>query len=170
MFRTTAVAGTFLAWAVSLALGATEVQKNAMAGETQASHGAPPGLSSSAPAAGAARPSRRDVRGRTRASLDDRVKALARGLDLTEAQQSAVKKILQQRQEETLRLRVDPSIEGSLRIDLFRAIQEKTVERIRSILNEEQKKKYDPLAPRRLPASPDQRSVEDWIQATHSTI
>ena len=170
MFRTTAAAGVVLVWGVSLAWGAAEVERNAIADGPQASHRAEQSLSSSAPApaqpAGTASPALRAVRGRTRPSLDDRVKTLTARLGLNEAQQSAVKKILEQRQEETLRLRLDPSIPASLRIDFFRAIQEKTVERIRSVLDDEQRKKYDPLAPRRLPPSPDQRTVEDWIQAT----
>ena len=98
--------------------------------------------------------------------IDDRVKVLARNLDLNEAQQSAVKKILERRQQETLRLRLDTSISGDARIDRFRAIQDNTVLRIRAVLNEEQKKKYDPLVVRRLPSAPEQRSVEDWLQAT----
>lgn len=101
-----------------------------------------------------------------RPSLDDRVRALAKNLDLSEAQQSAVRKILEQRQQEALRLRLDPSISGSVRIDKFRALQEQTVERISAVLNDEQKQKYNPLATRKLPAAPDQRSVEDWLKAT----
>jgi hypothetical protein len=34
------------------------------------------------------------------------------------------------------------------------------------VLNDEQKKKYDPLAVRRLQPAPEQRSVEDWLEAT----
>jgi hypothetical protein len=116
--------------------------------------------------AGAASPARRPTRGYKRSSLDDRVRTLSKNLDLSEAQQSAVKKILEERQQEILRMRLDPSIAGSARIDQFRALQEKTVERIRAVLNEEQKKKYDPLAVRRLPPAPQQRSVEDWFKAT----
>jgi hypothetical protein len=129
-----------------------------------------PMLLPSAPAlaqvAGAASPARRPTRGYKRSSLDDRVRTLSKNLDLSEAQQSAVKKILEERQQEILRMRLDPSIAGSARIDKFRALQEKTVERIRAVLNEEQKKKYDPLAVRRLPPAPQQRSVEDWFKAT----
>jgi hypothetical protein len=40
------------------------------------------------------------------------------------------------------------------------------VEQIRAVLNDEQKKKYDPLAVRRLQPAPEQRSVEDWLEAT----
>jgi len=172
MFRTTAVAGAVFAWGLSLAWGATEVEKNATADGPQASHRAEQSLSSSAPdpaqPAATVSPARPAVRGRTRPTLDDRVKALTASLNLNEAQQSAVKGILEQRRQETLQLRLDPSITGDSRIDRFRALQERTVERIRSVLNEEQKKNYDPLTPRRLPPAPEQRTVEDWIQATHA--
>jgi Spy/CpxP family protein refolding chaperone len=114
----------------------------------------------------AASPARRSPHRYTRPSIDDRVKGLAKNLELNEAQQSAVKRILEQRQQETLRLRLDPSLTGSARIDRFRAIQETTVQRIRAVLNEEQRNKYDPLAVRRIPSAPEQRSVEDWLKAT----
>lgn len=78
----------------------------------------------------------------------------------------AVKKILEQRQLEMLRIRQDPSIEGSERIERLRALQDQTVQRIRGVLNDEQKKKYDPLAIRNREPAPDQKSVEDWLKAT----
>jgi Spy/CpxP family protein refolding chaperone len=101
-----------------------------------------------------------------RPSLDDRVKGLATALSLNEAQQAAVKKILEQRQQETLRLRSDPSIPGSARIDRLRALQDQTVQRIRLVLNDEQKKIYDPLAVRKTSPAPGQKSVEDWLKVT----
>ena len=116
--------------------------------------------------AGAASPAPQTHRSPRRPSLDDRVKVLAKNLDLTQAQQAAVKKILEQRQQETLRIRTDSSLSGSARMAQFRALQDNTVERIRAVLNEEQKKKYDPLAVRRVQPAPDQRSVEDWLKAT----
>jgi len=99
-------------------------------------------------------------------TIDDRVRVLARSLDLDETQRAAVKKILEQRRQETLRIRQDSSISGGARIDRFRALQDNTVERIRAVLNEEQKKKYDPLAVRRTQPAPQQRSVEDWLKVT----
>ena len=102
----------------------------------------------------------------SRPSLDERVSRFAKNLNLSEAQQSAVKKILEQQQQEILRIRLDPSLTGSAGIDRFRALQEATVERIRGVLNEEQRKKYDPLAPRKIPPAPQQPSVEDWLKAT----
>lgn len=125
-----------------------------------------PSMPAFAQAANAASPERRAPYRYKRPSIDDRVKVLAKNLELNEAQQSAVKRILEQRQQETLRLRLDPSLTGSARIDRFRAVQETTVQRIRAVLNEEQRKKYDPLAVRRIQPAPEQRSVEDWLKAT----
>jgi hypothetical protein len=103
---------------------------------------------------------------RTSIAIDDRVKVLAKNLDLNDEQQSAVRKILEQRQQETLRIRLNRSISGDARFERFRALQDNTVLRIRAILSEEQRKKYDPLAVRRLPSEPQQRSVEDWLKVT----
>jgi hypothetical protein len=100
-----------------------------------------------------------------RSNIDDRVRQLTKALDLNEAQQSAVKKILEERRQQTLRIRHDPSMTGSARIEQFRALQDSTVERIRAVLNEEQKKKYDPFAARKIQQTPE-RSVEDWLKAT----
>jgi len=129
--------------------------------QTQAAPSTQPQETQSAkPPSSAARPIRR------RRTVDDQVKVFATALNLSETQQVAVKRILEQRQQETLRLRNDPSISGSDRIDRFRALQDKTVERIRAVLNDEQKKKYNPLAVRKVTPSPDQKSVEDWLKAT----
>jgi Spy/CpxP family protein refolding chaperone len=100
-----------------------------------------------------------------RSNIDARVSILTKNLDLTAQQQSAVKSILEQRQQKTLLIRSDPSISGSTRIDRFRILQEETVERIRAVLDDEQKKKYDPMASRRIQSTPE-RSVEDWLKAT----
>ncbi len=77
-----------------------------------------------------------------------------------------MKKILEQRQAEILRLRTDTSISGSERIDRLHLLQDQTVNKIRSVLDDEQKKKYDPLAVRKVPPSSDQKSVEDWLKET----
>jgi len=101
-----------------------------------------------------------------RPTLDDRVAVLSKNLELTEVQRSAVKKILEQRQQQTVRIR-ESEAPGNVRIEQFRALQERTVAQIRAVLTDEQKKKYDPLIPRTRPApSTPQRSVEDWIKAT----
>jgi hypothetical protein len=102
---------------------------------------------------------------RKRPTVDDRVKILAKNLDLNESQETAVKRILERRQQETLRIRRDPTIAGGARIEQFRMLQDRTAEEIRAVLNDEQKKKYDPFAARRIPQA-EGRSVEDWMKAT----
>jgi hypothetical protein len=125
-----------------------------------------PGALVAAQVAGATVPAGQTHPAHRRPNIDDRVKVLAKNLDLNESQQSAVKEILEQRQQETLRLRLDPAITPSARIARFRVLQDKTVERIRAILNDEQRKKYVPLAVRGIQPAPDQRSVEDWLKVT----
>ena len=101
-----------------------------------------------------------------RPTLDDRIAVLGKNLDLTEAQRSAVKRILEQRQQQTLQIR-NSAAPGNVRIAQFRALQDSTITQIRGILTDEQKKKYDPMLVRKIPASDaPQRSVEDWIKLT----
>jgi len=47
----------------------------------------------------------------------------------------------------------------------MRALQDGTVARIRAILNDEQKTKYNPLAVRQVEKTSPQPSVEDWMKA-----
>ena len=117
-------------------------------------------------AAAGTSPAQQTHRAHRSSSIDDRVTQFAKNLDLNEAQQAAVKRILEQRQQQTLKIRLDPSITGSARIERFQSLQVSTVQQIHAVLNEEQRKKYDPLAPRRLQPAPDQRSVEDWLKVT----
>jgi periplasmic protein CpxP/Spy len=77
--------------------------------------------------------------------IDDRVKELAKALDLNETQQSEIKTVLEHQQGQARRIQFDPNLSGADRNDRFRALQDDTVLRIRALLNEEQKKKYDPL-------------------------
>jgi len=100
-----------------------------------------------------------------RSYIEARLNILTKRLGLSDAQQSALNNILEDRQQQTLRIRRDSSISGSVRIERFRALQDTTVQRIRALLTDEQKKRYDPLASRQLQSTPE-RSVEDWLKAT----
>jgi hypothetical protein len=120
-----------------------------------------PALSQDPAPARPAQPVVRHHRGRV--ALDEQVKGLAKNLDLSEAQQAAVKRILERRQQESLRIMRTSS--GTDGIGRLRALQIGTVEQIRSVLNDEQKKKYNPLTPAPPQTSP-QRSVEDWMKVT----
>lgn len=114
---------------------------------------------------GAPQPVRRTITRYKHPTLDDQVERLARYLDMDEAQQSTLKNILHQRQEEILQMRLTPSGDGTVQIDRVRAIEDKAAERIRATLNEEQRKKHDLLSVRRTAPASEQRSVEDWLKA-----
>jgi len=105
------------------------------------------------------------IRNHKRPSPDERGKALAKYLELSETQQTALQKILEQRQQEVLRMRFSPLPAGSAQIDRFRAIQDKTANRIRAVLNQQQRKKYDLLAIRRSTSPGSNTSVQDWLKA-----
>jgi ABC-type lipopolysaccharide export system ATPase subunit len=98
-------------------------------------------------------------------TIDDQVKRFTESLDLSETQQSEIKKILEFRQVQIRRIRLDESLSGDERIGRLRGVQDSTVARIRAVLNDEQKKKYDPLAVRQAQKSSPQPSVEDWMKA-----
>jgi uncharacterized membrane protein len=86
-------------------------------------------------------------------------------LELDETQQMALQKILEQRQQEVQQMRFTPLPAGSAQVDRFRAIQDKTANRIRAVLNQEQRKKYDLLAIRRSAPPGSKTSVQDWLKA-----
>ena len=98
-------------------------------------------------------------------TIDDQVKRFAESLDLSETQQSAVKKILEFRQVQTRRIRFDGSLSGAERISRFRGLQDSTVARIRAVLSDEQKKKYDPLVVRQAQKDFPPAGVADWMKA-----
>lgn len=120
-----------------------------------------PALTQNSEPARPTQPAPRRAKGRV--TVDDQVKALTKNLDLNQEQQAAVKKILERRQLESVHIMRNGS--GPDAIDRFRALQAGTVQQIRAVLNDEQKKKYNPLAPRP-PQASDQPSVQDWIKAT----
>ena len=56
-----------------------------------------------------------------------------------------MKSVLERQQLQARQIQFDQTLSGSERISRFRALQEETVLRVRALLNDEQKKKYDPL-------------------------
>jgi hypothetical protein len=115
---------------------------------------------------GAAAPQRHTQSVYRRRSVDERVKSFAETLNLDPAQQAGVKAVLERQQREARQIQFDQSLSGAERIGRFRALQQDTVSRIRGLLNEEQKKKYDPLN-HGTTATISQPSVEEWLKATH---
>jgi hypothetical protein len=102
------------------------------------------------------------------AGLDDRVKVFARALDLDAAQQSQLRKILVGQREAVRRVWSDKSLSPAERVPATRAASERTGDEIRAILNDEQRKKYNAAATAAAPDKGDERSVEQWLDATRA--
>jgi uncharacterized membrane protein len=102
----------------------------------------------------------------TGARLEGRVGMLSRGLDLDPAQRAELRKVLEDEREQIQRVWNDPSRSGADRVGATKAIGERTGDRIRSLLNEEQRKKYNPPRPPREPvaSSDDGQGVEYWMR------
>jgi hypothetical protein len=100
-----------------------------------------------------------------RPTLDERVQRLAKALDLNEAQQAGVRRLLERQQKEVARLRTDqtPGLDPAGR---FRAINQNTIDQIRALLNDEQKKKYGLAGPLQRQDTSPGSSVEDWLNLT----
>ena len=124
-----------------------------------------PGALIASPAAGETQPAHRLLSRHKRPSVDDQVELLAKYLALNEVQQSSLKGILEQRQMEILAMRRAHASSDAPPTDTFLAIEDQTVERIRAMLNEEQRKKYDPLGARNSRSVAQQQSVEDWLKS-----
>lgn len=118
----------------------------------------------SAQVAESARGSQPVIGNHKRARPEERGKALAKYLELDEKQQMALQKILEQRQQEVQQMRFTRVPAGRAQVDRFRAIQDKTANRIRAVLNQEQRKKYDLLAMRRAGSAGSKTSVQDWLK------
>lgn len=98
-----------------------------------------------------------------RSTLDERVKRFAKALNLDETQQVCLKKVLEHQQVQTRQIQLDQSLSGTDRISRIRDLQRDTVSQIRALLNEEQKKKYDPLNHTTETNSSDSY-VNDWLK------
>jgi hypothetical protein len=108
----------------------------------------------------AARRVPRQVGGR---SLEERVAMLSKALHLDARQQSELRKVLEDQREQVGRVWSDTSVPASYRVLSTQAIADRTADRIRALLNEEQRKRYNP------PKRPHQAtpgsapSVEAWM-------
>jgi len=106
------------------------------------------------------------ARRRKRASpLDRRVMLLARELGLDATQQAQVKKVLEGQREQVARVWNDRSIPAARRVSATQAIGDRTADRIRALLNDEQRKKY--IKPRQRAAAVGTAGgdVESWMNA-----
>lgn len=105
-------------------------------------------------------------RPRKRASpLDRRVMLLAKELGLDANQRAQVKRVLERQREQVARVWNDGSIPPARRVSATQAIGDRTADRIRALLNDEQRKKY--IQPRQRTAAVGTAGgdVESWMKA-----
>ena len=97
--------------------------------------------------------------------LDRRVMLLAKELGLDATQQGRVKKVLEGQREQVARVWNDRSIPAARRVSATQAIGDRTADRIRALLNDEQRKKY--IQPRQRDAAVGTAGgdVESWMNA-----
>jgi hypothetical protein len=103
-----------------------------------------------------------------RSGIDGRVQLLASELDLNPDQQAAVRRILLQQRAEVGQVWSNDSQPAQVRVAATRAIGDRTAERIRAILNEEQREQYHKARPSLPDRAQSTDQVESWINAVGS--
>ena len=104
--------------------------------------------------------------GSERPTLDSRARRLAKILQLTDAQQIELARVLASQREQIRRLWSEQTIAPEFRVSAMRAINEKTEERIKGLLNDEQKDRYMSAHPPQTPGTPQQSTLEYWLDAS----
>jgi len=99
-------------------------------------------------------------------ALEQRVTLLAAELSLDAQQQAQVRRILEDQREQVMRVWNDSSLPAANRVSATRVIGDRTADRIRAILTEEQKAKYyQAPKPRDAGENSASPSVEEWMKA-----
>jgi hypothetical protein len=102
---------------------------------------------------------------RTAQSLEYRVRVLTRSLDLDAGQQGRLRRMLEDQRDQLARVRTDPALAPADRQGAVKAILDRTGDRIRAMLNDEQRLKYQAKVPRGV-TSAGQADVEYWMAKT----
>ena len=104
---------------------------------------------------------------RAEVNLDGRMALLSKELELDVYQQGEVRKILEAQREQVRKVWSDASVPAGYRVVATRAIGDRTADRIRGLLTDEQRKKYiQPRPPTDALAGSAQPNVEAWMDAT----
>ena len=98
--------------------------------------------------------------------LEQRITLLSAELSLDAQQQAQVRRILEDQREQVMRVWNDSSLAAADRVSATRGIGDRTADRIRAILTEEQKAKYHKARkPREAGENSASPSVEEWMKA-----
>ncbi len=102
-------------------------------------------------------------------ALDVRVRMLARALDLDAGQQAELRAVLLEQRAQVERIWSDPSLPPPYRVSATEALSEHTADRIRALLTEEQRKKYNPPRPPDSALAPARADIEYWMSRAHKS-
>ena len=139
---------------VLLAAGSSAVAAGSEVDQSAGGTASTPSSAESAP--------RSHGRARAAGSLEHRVDVLSKALRLDVRQRTQLFTILENQRQELRKIWSDPALPPADRTPATRALQDRTADQIRTILSEEQKKRYNPPKPQGVaPPSP---NVEDWMQ------
>ena len=100
--------------------------------------------------------------------LDQRVTLLSAELGLDASQQAEVRRILEDQRRQVASIWSDPAVPAAYRVHATRTISDRTGDRIRALLTEEQKAKYNQARkPRESAEQSATPSVEEWMKAAN---
>ena len=91
---------------------------------------------------------------------------MTKELDLDVRQQTELKTILEAQRSEVARVWSDPSVPSAVRVGATQAIGERTADRIRAMLSDEQRKKYIQPRQHEAPVGAPGGDVQTWMSAT----
>ena len=101
-------------------------------------------------------------------ALEQRITLMSTELGLDERQRGELRRILIDQRMQIMKLWGDTSVPPASRVGATRVISNLTGDRIRAMLSDEQKAKYNqPRKPHDPAADPPARSVEDWMHAAN---
>ena len=102
----------------------------------------------------------------TGSTLEHRVKVLSKALDLDAQQQAELRKIFESQRAAVTKIWTDPALIYAERVPAIRALEDRTANAIRSILNDAQKKRYNPPKPQAAPSAPP--DVAAWMETART--
>jgi hypothetical protein len=105
------------------------------------------------------------ARARIVGMLEHRADVLATALQLDARQRAELLTILENQRRAVAKIWHDPTLSSAERAPATRAANERTGDEIRAILNDEQKRKYNPPKPSTPPEQAGTRSIEQWLDA-----
>jgi hypothetical protein len=93
------------------------------------------------------------------------LQVLVKGLKLTAAQEAEVRQALEAQREAIRRLRSAPADREVSQVAAIQAITSRTAQRIRAVLNDEQRKLYGQPLPDDYSRSQGKPGVDEWLNA-----